>query len=256
MYTNTHLLAEKLVGGLKQALDQTRPTDLLSIRSIYLTGSYIRGDWLDSSSDLDITILCADEQNSVIFEKDFAFLRSLAQRILDGAFFPSQCPGGIDWSIQSSIPITPSEASVIGPYPYHSIFLFDLKEQFYLLWGEDVKQRLPDPPDPAKLAAPALDFLLSRLSRLGNSRDDARKAAFAAYKSVLVAQLAWGRRTLHKYRILDLYNCFVPDFALKYVGKRIIRDYLGSFYPDRPPQYEDATYYTSFIKALRETLPV
>ena len=56
MYTDTHLLAEKLVGGLKQALDQTRPTDLLSIRSIYLSGSYPRGDWLDSSSDLDITM--------------------------------------------------------------------------------------------------------------------------------------------------------------------------------------------------------
>src|SRR5664279_473770 len=116
MYTDTHLLAEKLVGGLKQALDQTRPSDLLSIRSIYLNGSYTRGDWLDSSSDLDITILCADEQNSETFEKDFTFLRSLAERILDGASFPSQCPGGIDWNTQISLPTTPSEASEIGPY--------------------------------------------------------------------------------------------------------------------------------------------
>ena len=158
MYTNTQLLAGKLVGGLKQVQDQTPQTDLQSIRSIYLSGSYIRGDWLNSSSDLDITMLRADGHNSIIFEKDFAFLRSLSQRILDGEFFPSQCPGGIDWSTQNSIPTTPSEASVIGPYLYDSIFLFDLKEQFYLLWGEDVKQRLPDPPDPAKLAAPALEL--------------------------------------------------------------------------------------------------
>ena len=48
---STKQLADLIVSGLEAAL---RHASLPSIRSIYIYGSYCRGDWLDCSSDLDV----------------------------------------------------------------------------------------------------------------------------------------------------------------------------------------------------------
>jgi hypothetical protein len=252
MYIETRSLAERVVNGLKDELDLLHPQDLPGIRSIFVTGSYVRGDWLDCSSDLDITLLLrSDAENGLPFQEDFRTIQTMAQRISKEAEFPSQCPGGMDWSIQPSIPTTREEAYVVGPYLYYSIFLFDLKEHLLPLWGEHVQHVLPSPPNPAELALAAVDMLLARLSHLGNAQEDARKAAFAAYKATLIAQLAFGERTLNKYRVLELYNKHVPAFPSKYIGQRIIRDYIGSYFPDKPAKLENASYYTHFVRDLR-----
>jgi hypothetical protein len=251
MFIETRGLADRVINDLKQELNLLHPQDLPGIRSIFVTGSYARGDWLDSSSDLDITLLLrSDTGNGLPFQEDIRTLQTAAQRIIKGAEFPSQCPGGIDWSIQASIPTTREETYHIGPYLYYSIFLFDLKEQLLPLWGEHVQHSLPSPPDPAELAPAALEGLLARLKQLGDAQDDARKAAFVAYKATLIAQLAFGERTLNKYRVLELYDRYVPAFPSKYIGQRIIRDYIGSYLPDRPARFEAVAYYTQFVRDL------
>lgn len=52
---DTKQIAGEIVSGL--ALSHA---DLPAVRSVFVFGSYCRGDWLDSSSDLDITVILRD----------------------------------------------------------------------------------------------------------------------------------------------------------------------------------------------------
>ena len=96
----TKEIAQEIVEGLRGELSGC---DLPTIRSIFVAGSYVRGDWLDGSSDLDLNILLVPGfQGSVEGDAGYGRVRSIARRILGGRSFPSQCPGGIDWSIHSN----------------------------------------------------------------------------------------------------------------------------------------------------------
>jgi len=35
--------------------------------------------------------------------------------------------------------------------------------------------------------------------------------------------------------MLGLYHKYIPDFPMKWFGELVIRNYIGSIYPDRPP---------------------
>lgn len=54
---NTKQIAGEIVSGLSDSLSHA---DLPTVRSVFVFGSYCRGDWLDSSSDLDITVILRD----------------------------------------------------------------------------------------------------------------------------------------------------------------------------------------------------
>jgi hypothetical protein len=243
----TKLNADQVVAALSTGLEFMDAAELPSIRSVYLTGSYVRGDWLDSSSDLDVQILFRD----TLSHSDLNRIKSFTA---EAGSFASQCPGGVDWSIQPNISTTLEEARQIGPFLYHSIFLFDLKENLRVLWGEDVKEILPQPPEPRELSSQVLDCLLSRLTTLPDDSENCQRAAWSAYKATLVAQLLFGERTLSKYRILELFLENVPTFPLKHIGEHVIRDYLGARYPDQPPVYKEVGYYVNYVKQLRSLL--
>ena len=250
--TSTKPVADKIVGALKAGLATVSSEELPTVRSVYLSGSYVRGDWLDASSDLDVTILYRPpEEVRSHSPEDLARIQAFA-RCLEP--FPSQCPGGIDWSTQPGVPTSPEEARKVGPFLQHSIFLFDLRENLRVLWGDDVLQLLPPAPDPRPLAPQALDLLLSRMSKLGSDLESRRRAAFSSYKATLCAQVFFGKRTLSKMRILGLYLRNIPSFALREVGERIVRDYIGSWYPDGQPEYEETSYYVDFVRELRALL--
>ena len=251
--TPTKPIAEKVVAALEAGLSTVRAAELPNVRAVYLSGSYVRGDWLEASSDVDVTILYrpAEGCNSPS-PQDLARIQGHVRGI---APFPSQCPGGIDWSTQPGVPTSPEEVRKVGPFLQYSIFLFDLKGNLRVLWGEDIVSLLPPAPDPRPLAGQALDLLLSRMSTLGSDVDSRRRAAFSSYKATLCAQLYFGERTLSKMRILDLYLRNVPPFGLKTVGERLVRDYIGSWYPDRPPAYEQTSYYVDYVRQLRALLP-
>ena len=80
-------------------------------------------------------------------------------------------------------------------------------------------------------------------------QDDYR-LPFTAYKAITAAQLYFGEPSVNKYRMLEMYQKYVPDFEAKYFGEWIIRNYLGSFYPDRPPIVFSKSEYMWFITQL------
>jgi hypothetical protein len=235
--------ADQIVATFSEGLASLSAANLPTIRSVYLSGSYVRGDWLEASSDLDVQILFHDTPSP----SDLARIKSFAA----AGSFASRCPGGIDWSTQPNIPTTLEEAHTIGPFLYHSIFLFDLKENLEVLWGENVKEILPQPPEPEELSARVLDYSLSRLTTLSDDTEGRQRAAWSAYKATLVAQLHFGERTLSKWRILELFLKNVPAFPLKHVGEHIIRGYLGASYPDHPPTYQAVNDYTNYLQQVR-----
>ena len=73
---------------------------------------------------------------------------------------------------------------------------------------------------------------------------------FLAYKAATAAQLYFGEVTLNKYQILELYQEHVPDFEGKEFGERVIRNYLGSFYPERPPMGFSGAECAEFVRKL------
>ena len=101
----------------------------------------MRGDWLDSSSDLDVNLLYKEGASSALFEADVAALKACLR--VNGAptAFPSQCPGGIDWSFQAFIPTSPVDVARPTPYAYYGVFYFDFLSNIRFLWGDDFTPR-------------------------------------------------------------------------------------------------------------------
>jgi hypothetical protein len=251
----TKRTADAIVRHLRKRLAEMAPDELPSVRSVFLSGSYVRGDWLDSSSDLDINILFhSGDHVDRSSENDFGKIRQLVVELGAGAVFSSQCPGGIDWGTHPFVPTTMKEVSAPTPYPYFSVFLFDFRKNTRILWGDDFSKKLPQPPDSATLAEEWVSETLDRIGSIKNQPQDRRRAAFAAYKTILVTQMVFGERTLDKTRILSLYLKNVPDFSQKIVGEHIIRGYLGAVYPHRPPEYLDVQVYRMFVRSVLELI--
>ena len=152
MLMGTLKLAEAIVNGLQDALSHAY---LPAIRSVYLSGSYCRGDWLDCSSDLDVGVIIRGADNSLI-ERDIQWLQNTLEELKGTRAFPSHCPGGIDFSTspESALPKTQEEATVPAPYSLFSTTMFDLYAHHILLYGDELNRVLPPCPNPAKAAAP------------------------------------------------------------------------------------------------------
>jgi predicted nucleotidyltransferase len=122
---NTKLLADKIVNALVNSL---RSHELHAFKSIYVSGSYCRGDWLNSSSDLDIHMINNDS-GTEYRNADLDYIKSIISEVLDGQDFPSHCPGGIDYGFNniSNIPKTYDEACKPSPYANFSTLMFDFK---------------------------------------------------------------------------------------------------------------------------------
>jgi len=247
MIVGTKKLAEAIVNRLRDVLSCT---DLPAIRSVYLSGSYCRGDWLDCSSDLDIGVIIRNTDDSQI-DRDIRWLKNILEELKGDTEFPSHCPGGIDFSTssESTLPKTREEAAVPAPYSLFSTAMFDLYAHHILLYGEELERILPPCPDPVEAAGPWLTMLDKRVESMGPAHP---KAMFLAYKAATAAQMHFGEATLNKYRILELYQEHVPDFEEKDFGERVIRNYLGSFYPERPPMEFSCAECAGFVRKLRK----
>ena len=251
---NTKQIASEIVSGLSGCLSHA---DLPAVLSVFVSGSYCRGDWLDRSSDLDITVILRDTPSSAK-EHDLQHIRSAISSITGGRPFPSQCPEGVDFGIvtEDLIPKTRAEASVPSPYPPFSINMFDLRAHHIMLYGDDINTLLPPSPSPAECAADCLSLLDQRLSSL--KPNDTLRTMFLTYKAITAAQLHFGELTLNKYRILELYQKHIPEFPEKCFGERVIRNYIGSFYPERPPEtlaVSDCKKFVHGLALLTGTVP-
>ena len=96
--------------------------ELEGVRSVFVSGSYVRGDWLDGRSDLDVGLVTDRD-----WERGFAEVQRVVSNAVGVDGFDSHEEGGIDWNLidAASLPRTTRQA-IDSPYPYFSVFRFDL----------------------------------------------------------------------------------------------------------------------------------
>ena len=242
---NTKDIADEIVSGLQFEL---KKHSLPSFKSIYILGSYCRGDWLNCSSDLDIHTIYNDESMATK-NKDFALLKHIVDDILNNREFPSHCPGGIEYGFNrfQDVPKTYESACIPSPYAPFSICMFDLKENHITVYGSDLNNILPPHPDPKSHAKQWLSYLVKRISEID---EDNFRIPFITYKAITAAQMHFGKPSINKYRILELYQKHIPHFPMKHYGEIVIRNYLGSIYPNRLPVHMEKADCMEFLDEL------
>jgi hypothetical protein len=258
MFHDTYKTAKNIVDFFQCKLQFKNSEDLPSIRSIFITGSFIRGDWLNMSSDLDINFLFLKDCDKEQANKDFDFLTNMVATEFVNPPFSSQAmsaPFGLDLSKHYYIPVKQNDIKEICPYLYFSVFYFDFLTNCRIIWGENFIPLLPCELPAKELVKPAIDFLLNRMITYdSNSENYKLKCAYAAYKATAMLQIHFGEKTLNKRKLLELYMLNVPDFNYKTFGEFIIRNYLGNYYPNNTPKFLEAEKYIDYVKSLKELL--
>ena len=252
MVQDTYKVAEKIVGFLQEILNK-RDLKLPSVRNVYITGSFIRGDWLNMSSDLDIQILFKKESPDIVRKNDLLKLQSAVAEKFGSPPFPSQAMSseyGIDYGTNDYLPQSKKDITNLCPFMAYNIYYFDFYQNRKLLYGNDFSEKLPEPIDVVPLVIPTVEALKDRMDVYRESF----RFAYAAYKIAVILQLYFGQKSIDKRKILDLYLRNVPEFPLKFCGEIIIRNYIGSYYPERPPHYFDVSAYKDFARAALELL--
>ena len=244
---NTKLLADKIVNSLTTRLSNVH---LPAFKSVYICGSYSRGDWLNCSSDLDIHMIyndCGAEKK----ELDLEHIKSIVSESIDGQNFFSHTPDGIDYGFSyiSNIPKTFAEACRPSPYAYFSTLMYDLKENHITIYGDEINGILPKSPNPKMNAR---EWLLMLVDRVKNYDAEDFRLPWSTYKAIIAAQLHHGEVSVNKYKMLELYQNYVPDFSMKWFGELVIRNYIGSIYPDKLPIKFSNTDYIQFIVGLAQ----
>ena len=243
METRSIEVARKCIGRLRSELPGM---DLEGVRSVFVSGSYVRGDWLDGRSDLDIGLV-----TERAWERGFADVQRVMSDAVGEDAFDSHEEGGVDWNLidAASLPRTTQQA-IDSPYPYFSVFRFDLEAHCDILWGEDFRDLLPPVPSPQKIAH---RFLIQRAQRIAVLEDSAlgrKRALYAAYQAAVVLQLVHGESTLDKRRMQELFEHSVPEFPDKRSRAAIIANYAngGLAVP------ETVGFYRALIDSCADTL--
>lgn len=220
--------------------------ELGGVHSVFVSGSYVRGDWLDGRSDLDIGLVTDGD-----WERTFADLQRMVVDAAGEDGFDSHEEGGIDWNLiaRASLPRTTPQA-IDSPYPYFSVFRFDLDAHCDILWGDDFRALLPPVPPPHEIAHRFLRQRAQRVSLLQDSRLGRRRALYAAYKAAVVLQLVHGELTLDKHRVPRLFEHNVPEFPEKRSCSAIITNYAngGLAVP------EPVAFYHALIDSCADTI--
>jgi hypothetical protein len=250
MMYGTRALAEDIVHDLREWLAGMHAEDLAGIRSVFLYGSFVRGDWLDSNSDLDIGLVLSGPSCAV--DASSQQLSTVCQELLGQRPFPSHTPGGLDWCTLPELPKTDADVRQITGFAPLNIFLFDFAACCQVIWGEDFVEGLPQAPEPADLVDGWFARALTRMDDLGESDLGRQKAPLIAGHCIFVAQLLFGERTINKRQMLELYARYVPDFRMKAEGEHLIRQWVGAVYPAHPPQFEEPAHYRKLVASLWE----
>jgi predicted nucleotidyltransferase len=241
---HTKEIADTIVNKLQNALAKF---SLPSMKCIYISGSYCRGDFLNNSSDLDVNFIFSD--NNGTKDNDLKTINNIVEKAKGTKILYSHCPGGIDYGYNeySYIPKSLIEASKPNPYPYFSTLMFDLKKYHKTIYGEELSKLLPDTPDPKKTVKDWLIVLIDRARKI--DKNDI-KIQFVMYKIILALQLLFGEISINKYNILHLYEKNVPGFKMKWFGEMVIRNYIGSIYPERPVIMYEYELYANFMNQV------
>ena len=220
--------------------------ELGGVRSVFVNGSYVRGDWLDGRSDLDIGLVTESG-----WERAFADVQRMVSAAVGEDRFDSHEEGGVDWNLiaAASLPRTTQQA-IDSPYPYFSVFRFDLDAHCDTLWGRDFRALLPPVPPPHEIAHRFLRQRAKRISLLQESQLGRRRALYAAYKAAIVLQLVHGELTLDKRRMPWLFEHNVPEFPKKRSCAAIIANYANGGLAAPEP----VAFYRALIDSCADTL--
>jgi predicted nucleotidyltransferase len=245
---NTKEIADSIVEALVNKLSKE---NLQSIKSIYIPGSYSRGDWLNCSSDLDIHIISSGYIESK--QNDLIKIRGIIEKAIDSKIFYSHTPGGVDYGFNGidNIPKTIEEALKPSPYAYFSTFMFDIKKYCKTIYGTELSKLLPETPDPKMNAKEWIKILIERNKTY---EEGSFKILYNTYKIILGLQILYGTNSINKYEILQLYQKNVPLFNRKWFGEIIIRNYIGSIYPEKPLIKLETKLLKEFIDGIKELI--
>lgn len=247
---NTYKVASVIVSFLQSNFENNK-FNIPTIKNVYLTGSFVRGDWLNMSSDLDIQILFHKDSPESERNADLLKMQQTVSNNFGNPPFPSQAmeaPFGLDWSTNDYLPTTTQNILEVTPFSAYNIFYFDFYKNRKLLFGVDFTNELPQPVDITKTIKPTVEFLTERICK-SNLHIDVRRCAYDSYKIAVILQLLFGVMDIDKRKMLDLYLKNVPEFSHKHWGEIIIRNYVGSYYPDRKPTYFERSVYMEFAQA-------
>lgn len=247
---NTYKVASEIVSFLQLGFVNNK-FNIPTIRNVFITGSFVRGDWLNMSSDLDIQILYHKESQENERKIDLLKLQNAVSERFGNPPFPSQTmeiPTGLEWSQHEYLPVTEQDISTISPFLSYNIFYFDFYKNRKLLHGTDFTNELPQPIDITKTIKPAIEFLTERICN-NNQYSNVCRCAYASYKIAVILQIYFGEIEIDKRKMLDLYLKNVPEFSHKHWGEIIIRNYIGSYYPDRKPTFFERYTYIDFAQA-------
>jgi len=129
--------------------------------------------------------------------------------------------------------------------------MFDYLENLMVLWGNDPRELMPEPPEFGLLALDWFQRSPAVYEQLINDGNDSR-VPFRVFVSIQIAQIVFGERTLDKRRLLELYDAYVPQFPNKDFGRMMIREKMEQRFPDRPPQFAPYSDYVDFDRQLAE----
>lgn len=92
----------------------------------------------------------------------FADVQRVVSEAVGEDGFDSHEEGGVDWNLIDAavLPRTPQQA-IDSPFPYFSVFRFDLDAHSEILWGDDFRELLPPVPPPQELAHRFLAYSFS-----------------------------------------------------------------------------------------------
>ena len=240
---------------------------LSNIRSVFIAGSYVRGDWLEHCSDLDVGVVFAPGRGEVAEtsfglryisdaedEPGFRLIQATIQEAVADRVFYSQLPGGIDLM---AYPEVPTDLTYVlqqkGP-PAFNVFIFDFKENHRIIFGDDFSTELPQPPPFSEVLSKSLEVAETRMRELDDSPEGCRRATYLCWRLIQKSQVFYGELTLDKTRLLSLYREHVPAFASRNVGEFIIRQYLSTYLPLHEPLFLGRSVLSQFHSDLTEML--
>lgn len=243
------LAIEKALDEIVQ-LYQQQISSQSTVTSIYLFGSYIRGDFILDNSDLDFAIfLDLPESAHHWNHPDFLYIYDISKNIITSAFpttsrkSPSvsrfDC---VSFSLSEVHKIIANEPlEIIGPLNRLTFFAFDFLQNRRLLWGKDILKVFPSIPDPLPYKIQRINWMKTIYLRKKEKNGDRRSYLLMSLGSIIsyVAILDGLRDVTKKnLRIWCLNSSFFTDQA----SREVITKYFNFILDQNPIDILDTSW--------------
>lgn len=166
-----------------------------SITSIYIYGSYVRGDFNQESSDLDFAVfLDLPDEIHHWDHPDFLLVNKISEEkvnsVFPNKFRKSSSTVRFD-SISFSLSeidkiITNKPIEIVGPLNRLTFYAFDFLQNIRLLWGRDVLKAFTSIPDPLQYTNIRFNWMKSLYYSRKNKKSDSRENLILAFGGIII----------------------------------------------------------------------